>query len=100
MRDINRLLLRRRGPVIVLSASPETIYRRTRRHKRPLLEIGNPTERIRELMNAREAAYQASADLNVSTDGRYSRDVVEEIVQKLWHWREQNLPAPQESERV
>lgn len=95
----NRELLRARGPIIVLTASAETIYRRTRRHKRPLLEIGNPTERIRELMQAREAAYRASASLIVSTDGRYSRDVVEEIVQKLWLWREQQS-APQESERV
>lgn len=88
MRPQNRELLLSRGPVIVLNASPETIYKRTRRHKRPLLEIGNPTERIRELMAARQSAYDAAASLKVSTDGRYSGDVVEEIVERLWDWRE------------
>lgn len=88
MREANRQMLLSRGPVIVLTASPETIYRRTRRHKRPLLEIGDPEGRIRELMNARQGAYDAAASFHVSTDGRYSSDVVEEIVAKLWAWRE------------
>lgn len=88
MRPENREMLLSRGPVILLTASPETIYKRTRRHKRPLLEIGNPTERIRELMAARQGAYDAAASLTVSTDGRFSRDVVEEIVERLWAWRE------------
>ena len=88
MRPENRELLRSRGPVVLLSASPETIYKRTRRHKRPLLEIGNPVERITELMGARQGAYDAAASVRVSTDGRYSADVVEEIVERLWEWRE------------
>ena len=88
MRAENRELLLSRGPVVLLSASPETIYKRTRRHKRPLLEIGNPVERITELMSARQDAYDAAASLTVSTDGRYSADVVEEIVERLWAWRE------------
>jgi shikimate kinase len=88
MREVNRRMLLSRGPVIVLTASPETIYRRTRRHKRPLLEIGDPEGRIRELLNARQSAYDAAASFHVSTDGRHSGDVVEEIVEKLWAWRE------------
>ncbi|ADI14450.1 shikimate kinase [Truepera radiovictrix] len=88
MREANRRMLLSRGPVIVLTASPETIYRRTRRHKRPLLEIGDPEGRIRELLNARQSAYDAAASFHVSTDGRHSSDVVEEIVEKLWAWRE------------
>ncbi len=88
MRPENRQMLKSRGPVIVLTASPETIYKRTRRHKRPLLEIGNPEGRIRELMSARKAAYDDAGSLQVSTDGRRSEDVIEEIVQELWHIRE------------
>ncbi len=84
----NRKMLKSRGPVVMLTASPETIYKRTRRHKRPLLEIGNPTERIRELMAARQAAYEDVASFRVSTDGRNSEDVVSEIVKKLWRWQE------------
>ncbi len=88
MRAYNREMLLSRGPVVLLTASPETIYKRTRRHKRPLLEIGNPIERISELMNARGGAYSDAASLEVSTDGRFSADVVEEIVERLWAWRE------------
>jgi shikimate kinase len=88
VRPENRALLKSRGPVVVLTASPETIYQRTRRHKRPLLEVGNPIERIRELMQARQSAYDEVASFTVSTDGRRSEEVVEEIVEKLWRWRE------------
>lgn len=82
----NRQMLKARGPVIGLWASPETIFKRTRRHKRPLLEIGDPVERIHELLAARKHAYEDVANLHVSTDGRDSEDVVEEIVEKLWQW--------------
>ena len=85
-RRANRDLLKGRGPVVALSASPETIYRRTRRHKRPLLEIGDPTERIRTLLAEREAAYSDVASFWVSTDGRESSDVVDEIVEGLTTW--------------
>ena len=89
MRPENRALLRSRGPVVVLSASPETVFRRTRRHRRPLLEQGDPQERIRQLMADRQAAYDEVASIEVSGDGRNSADVVEEIVAKLVAWKEQ-----------
>lgn len=89
-RKINREMLKSRGPVVTLWASPETIYKRTRRHKRPLLELGNPLERIRELMEARKEAYMDVASINIDSDGRKSADVVEEIVERLWQWREEN----------
>jgi len=89
MRPENRALLKARGPVVVLSASPETVYRRTRRHRRPLLEQGDPLERIRQLMADRQAAYDEVASIRVSTDGRDSADVVEEIVAALVAWKEE-----------
>lgn len=91
-REINRTMLKQRGPVIGLQASAETIYKRTRRHKRPLLEIGNPTERIRELLESRKEAYASVASFQVSTDNRDSSEVVEEIVEKLWLWKQQVNP--------
>lgn len=86
VREENRRLLKSRGPVVVLEASPETVYKRTRRHKRPLLELGEPTERIRTLMAERAPAYEDVASIKVSGDGRVSTDVVEEIVAKLQDW--------------
>ena len=86
VRQINRDLLKSRGPVVVLEAGPDTIFRRTRRTRRPLLEIGDPVERIRLLMEERRPYYDDVASVRVSTDGRDSSDVVEEIVQKLLAW--------------
>jgi shikimate kinase len=88
MRPQNREMLKSRGPVIVLTASPETIYLRTRRSQRPLLQVANPIEKIYELLEAREEAYADVAAFHVSTDNRHSSDVVEEIVEKLWAWQE------------
>jgi len=85
-RPQNRQMLKERGPVVALWASPETIYQRTRRHKRPLLEMGNPIDRIHELLETRKSAYEDCSSLSVSTDGRHSGDVVDEIVEKLWTW--------------
>ncbi|MEX2534753.1 MAG: shikimate kinase [Trueperaceae bacterium] len=86
VRQENRDLLKSRGPVVVLEAGPDTIFRRTRRTRRPLLEIGNPIERIRQLMQEREPFYDDVASIRVSTDGRDSSDVVEEIVLELGAW--------------
>lgn len=85
-RPQNRQMLKERGPVVSLWASPETIYQRTRRHKRPLLEMGNPIDRIHELLESRKSAYEDCSSVSVSTDGRQSSDVVDEIVEKLWSW--------------
>ncbi len=87
VRQENRDMLRARGPVVVLTASPETVFKRTRRNRRPLLERGDPLERISMLMAARQPAYDEVASFRVSTDGRESVDVVEEIVEKLQEWR-------------
>lgn len=85
-REENRRLLKQRGPVVVLTANPETIFRRTRRNRRPLLELGDPEERIRELMAAREQAYREVASVIVSTEGRPSHEVVDEVVERLATW--------------
>ncbi|HRP47216.1 MAG TPA: shikimate kinase [Trueperaceae bacterium] len=87
VRPENRAVLRARGPVVVLTASPETIFRRTRRNKRPLLEHADPLKRIGELMAARAQAYDEVASFKVSTDGRPSAEVVEEIVERLQDWK-------------
>lgn len=86
VRPENRRLLKSRGPVVVLEAGADTIYRRTRRTRRPMLEIGDPVERIRILLEERGPYYDEVASVRVSTDGRDSSDVVEEIVVKLRDW--------------
>lgn len=83
----NRGDLLARGPVVVLWASPETVLKRTRRSGRPLLESAEPLERIRALMTERESLYR-EGDIHVSSDERESGEVVAEIIEQLWAWRE------------
>lgn len=67
--------LRAKGMIVVLWASPETIYERTRHNtQRPLLQVENPLERIRELLAEREAVYR-EAGVQVMTDCRTTREV-------------------------
>jgi shikimate kinase len=63
-------LLKTRGVVVCLFASPETIFRRvSHTGHRPLLLTEDPLERIRELLAQREPAY-ADAGTGIFTDGR------------------------------
>ena len=44
----NREMLKARGPVVLLTASPETTYKRTCSKKsRPLLDVADPVKRIK-----------------------------------------------------
>jgi len=75
--------LRKKGPVICLTASPSVIYERVKGHRhRPLLNVENPEEAIQNLLKERESFY-AKADVHVETD-RFSVDeVVENILRFL-----------------
>jgi shikimate kinase len=68
-------LLKSKGVVVCLFATPETVYRRTSGSShRPLLQTENPMERIRALLAAREPAY-LRAGIAVLTDGRNLPDL-------------------------
>ncbi|HSH10091.1 MAG TPA: shikimate kinase, partial [Oceanipulchritudo sp.] len=72
-------LLKSKGVVICLFANAETIVRRTIGNpKRPLLNVENPEERVRELMEQREPIYMA-AGIGLSTEGRGIQEVVKNI---------------------
>jgi shikimate kinase len=67
-RPENIPLLRKLGFVVWLSCSPEVIYERTsRNNNRPLLQCDNPKELITHLLDQREAHYQASSHLKISS---------------------------------
>jgi shikimate kinase len=72
-------LLKEKGLVICLFAKPATIVGRTVGNpKRPLLNVENPEERVRELMTEREPVYMRTG-IGVSTEGRPIADVVNNI---------------------
>ncbi len=64
----NRAVLRQFGNVLYLRASPEEIYKRVKHDKtRPLLQGGNPMEKLRELYAVRDPLYRETAHYVIET---------------------------------
>ena len=96
----NRRVLLGRGPVVVLWATPETVYARTKHSDRPLLRTDDPMGRIRHLMDEREPVYKQGT-IHVHSDGRPSEEIVEEVIEHLWNWSDaQHAWAEAESSLV
>ncbi|MFH1063321.1 MAG: shikimate kinase [Candidatus Omnitrophota bacterium] len=75
--------LKKNGILICLQAKPEVIIERTKDYlHRPLLNVPNPKEKIRELLNIREI-YYAKADYTVDTSSLNKTQVVDKIVSWL-----------------
>ena len=73
-------LLKQKGVVICLFASAETVIERTGRNdKRPLLNVENPEERVRQLLAERESIYMNSGAC-ITTEGRSMSEVVRHVV--------------------
>ncbi|MDD5439908.1 MAG: shikimate kinase [Candidatus Omnitrophica bacterium] len=72
--------LKRTGVMICLWADAQDIYARTRRYThRPLLKVGNPIEKIQDLLNRRKPYYER-ADHHINTSVLAVDDVVNDIV--------------------
>lgn len=83
VREENRRLLRSLGCVIYLSASKQTILERVKRDgSRPMLEGDSLENRVEQLMKAREIFYRQAAHIDVRTDGRSVRHVMQIIDQE------------------
>ena len=68
LRPENREVLRQFGNVLYLRASPEEIYKRVKHDKtRPLLQGGNPMDKLRELYTQRDHLYRESAQYVIET---------------------------------
>jgi shikimate kinase len=80
MREENMQALREGGVIICLTAKPETILKRTGNDSnRPLLQVENPLEKIKELLAVRKPYYER-ADVMVQTDSKSPLEVAEEIL--------------------
>lgn len=84
MRAENVALMKSGGAIVLLTATPETVYSRIKdNHDRPLLEGHMNVDYIRDLMEQRRPKYEAAADLIVQTDGKTAPEICSEIVKKL-----------------
>jgi shikimate kinase len=73
-------ILRKKGVVVCLFASTESIVERTSRNKnRPLLNVPDPAAKIRALLKEREPIYMAAGTC-ITTDGRSISEVVRHLI--------------------
>ena len=84
LKEKNVELMKSCGHIVLLTAEPETIYRRVKDSThRPLLNGNMSINYIKELMAEREDCYEEAADICVETDHRPIEAIVEEILKKL-----------------
>ena len=68
LRPANRLYLHQRCHVVYLHAIPEDIFRRVRHDvNRPLLQVDDPMQRLRDLYALRDPLYRETAHFVVET---------------------------------
>ncbi|GAB6184036.1 shikimate kinase [Thermodesulfovibrio hydrogeniphilus] len=80
LRQENIENLKNSGIVFWLTASEDTIYERVKSSKdRPLLQVENPKERIKQLMQKRKPLYE-KADVIIDTEGLTIEKVAEKII--------------------
>lgn len=88
LRKENVELMRSCGMIVLLTASPETIFDRVKHSTdRPLLNGNMNVDYIRELMEKRRPMYEAAADITVDTNMKNVREICEEILDKLARMR-------------
>ncbi|MBS5429811.1 MAG: chorismate mutase [Lachnospiraceae bacterium] len=84
LRENNVAEMKKNGRVVLLTASPETIYERVKdSDDRPVLKGRKNVDGIAELMEQRREKYEAAADIVVQTDQKTVLQVCEELVQRL-----------------
>jgi len=84
LRAENRKTLRQCGHVLYLRASPDDIYKRVRHDQaRPLLQVANPLERLRELYSQRDPLYREAAQFVIETGRPTVHTLVNMILMQL-----------------
>jgi len=84
LRAANRLHLRERGQVIYLNSSPDELFRRLRHDvNRPLLQVADPLDRLRDLYAQRDPLYRETAHFIIETGRPSVATLVNMIVMQL-----------------
>jgi len=80
----NRENLRTRGFVIYLHAQPRALWQRTRNDKsRPLLQGGDPLQRLEDLYRVRDPLYRGIADLVIDTGRQSVNALLTQVLEKF-----------------
>lgn len=83
LRQENMEALRNNGVVVCLTATPETIFKRTSsNNERPLIQVKNPRQKIEELLACRRPFYE-NADVIIDTEEKTPLHIAEEILERV-----------------
>ena len=84
LREANRDALRREAIVLYLRSTPEELMRRLRHdQQRPLLQVRDPLQKLRDLYRERDPLYRASAHFVVETGRPSIPSLVNMILMQL-----------------
>lgn len=84
LKEENINIMRNQGKIILLTASPKTIFERVRySDERPILNNNMNVEFISSLMEKRRVKYLSAADIIISTNNKSVEGVCEEIISEL-----------------
>jgi shikimate kinase len=84
LRQRNREHLQQRGKVVYLKSMPEELMRRLRHDtQRPLLQVHDPLQRLRDLYAARDPLYRETAHFVIDTGRPSVSTLVNMIVMQL-----------------
>jgi shikimate kinase len=84
LRQANRQRLRGAGPVIYLRSTPEEVFRRVRHDaKRPLLQVDDPLQRLRDLYAERDPLYRETTHFIIETGRPSVGRLVQMILMQL-----------------
>jgi shikimate kinase len=84
LRPENRQRLHQRGQVVYLRSHPEELYRRLRHDtKRPLLQVADPLQRLRDLYAERDPLYRETAHHTIETGRPSVNTLVNMIVMQV-----------------
>ncbi len=84
LRPVNRQRLHDRGQVIYLRSHPDELFRRLRHdHKRPLLQVADPLQRLRDLYEQRDPLYRETAHFTIETGRPSVNTLVNMIVMQV-----------------
>lgn len=84
LKDENVEHMKKNGVIVLLTATPQTIYERVRNsNDRPILNGNMNIEFIEQLMNKRKSRYLEVADIIIETDNKSIADISKEIQSKL-----------------
>jgi len=90
LRPANREVMRGGATVVYLKALPDDLARRLSRDtSRPLLQVADPRQRLRELFAERDPLYRETAHVTIDTARRSAATIVHLVAMQL-----ELVPAP------